>query len=56
MVRVPRSFAKRRTGNATASYFSGGKLWLVAFPPRSGIIPAKPYPDVSYALLYQATG
>lgn len=42
--------------NATASYFSGGKLWLVAFPLRSGIIPAKPYPDVSYALLYQATG
>ena len=36
--------------------FLRGKLWLVVFPLRSGIIPAKPYPDVFYALLYQATG
>jgi len=36
--------------------FEGVKPWLVAFSLRSGIIPAKPYPVVSYALLYQATG
>ncbi len=33
-----------------------GETIACAFPLHSGIIPAKPYPNVSYALLYQAIG